>query len=355
MRALPVPTLILFLAGSAAAGLAVWLGLPMPFLLGGIFGAGLAVMVIERRHGPRDLRLSQQVRLPFVAVIGTMIGAGFTPELLAVLPGFWLSVLAVVPFIGVAHLGGYVVMRGLGGYSRIDALYAAMPGGLVEAAILGEKAGADPQLLAVQHFIRIILVVITVPLLFWLSTGAVVGSAAGMTPSQEGHDVWDVVQIGAVSLAGLWLGRVLRVPAGHLMGPLFLCALLQVSGLIALTAPGWLLSVAQLVIGVGLGAQFSGLRGATLIRGLATGVGAVGVMLMISFGFALGLQRLVPADTAALFLSFAPGGVTEMNLIALSLDLSPVIVAVHHLTRIVMTVLMTNWIRRWLLPLAQGR
>ena len=346
----PVSILILFLSGAAGAGLAVVLGLPMPFLLGGIVGAALAVLGIEKRLGPRDLRLSQRVRMPFVALVGTMIGASFTPGLLAVLPGVWLSVLAVVPFIALAHLGGYAVMRGLGGYPRVDALYAAMPGGLVEAQILGEKAGADPQVLAVQHFIRIILVVTTVPLLFWLSTGEVVGSAAGVTLSRGAYDVWDVVVILAVSLAGLWVGGVLRIPAGHLMGPLFFCALLQVTGLISLTPPGWPLGLAQLVIGVGLGAQFSGLRGAVLIRGLATGIGAVSVMLMLSFVFALGLHPLVPADTAALFLSFAPGGVTEMNLIALSLNLSPVIVAVHHLVRIVMTVLMTNQLRRWFLP-----
>jgi len=39
-----------------------------------------------------------------------------------------------------------------------------------------------------------------------------------------------------------------------------------------------------------------------------------------------------------LFVSFAAGGLAEMSLIALSLNFNPVIVALHHLFRIVLTV-----------------
>jgi uncharacterized membrane protein AbrB (regulator of aidB expression) len=40
-----------------------------------------------------------------------------------------------------------------------------------------------------------------------------------------------------------------------------------------------------------------------------------------------------------LFVSFAAGGLAEMSLIALSLNFNPVVVALHHLCRIVLTVL----------------
>lgn len=336
------PWLPLFPAGLAGALLAAWLGLPMPFMLGGILGAGLTVATVERRQGPTDLRIPKYLRMGFVAVIGTMIGAGFSPDLLAVLPGFWPSVLAMLAFIGLSHGAGYVVMRRVGGYGRIDALFAAMPGGLVEAQILGERAGADPRRLAVQHFIRIVLVVSLVPLIFWVATGDAVGSAAGQSLGRVAWNWADLGLIAAISAIGMAAGPVLRLPAGHLMGPLFLCAGLQVAGLVTLAPPGWLLDLAQLVVGVGLGAQFSGLGRGILLRGLGTGIVAVAAMLVIGFALALALAPLVPAGPAALFLAYAPGGVTEMNLIALSLDLSPVVVAVHHLARIVLTVLITS-------------
>jgi uncharacterized membrane protein AbrB (regulator of aidB expression) len=96
--------------------------------------------------------------------------------------------------------------------------------------------------------------------------------------------------------------------------------------------------MAQYAIGVTLGLQFSGLNSALLLRGLKLGGLAVSYMLGVGFAFALLLRPFVPADVAALFISFAAGGVTEMSLIALSLNLSPVIVAMHHLIRIFLAI-----------------
>ncbi len=340
---MPAPSLRsfpLFAAGLVAGVLAYMAGLPMPFLLGGLAGAAIAVGVLDRRAGARDRRLPPMLRTVFVALVGVMIGSGFSPELLAVLPALWPSALAVLLFIVVAHAGGYWTLRRVGGYRPVEALYAAMPGGLVEASLLGERAGADVTVVAVQHFIRIILVVVAVPLLFLVLTGEVVGSAGGQALNAAAHGAGDIAKVLLLAPAGLAFGRMMRLPAWPLIGPMALCAALQTAGLVTVVPPPWLLHLAQLVIGVGLGAQFSGFRQETLLRGLGTGLVAVGFMLALSFGFALALARVVPADAAVLFLAFAPGGVTEMNLIALSLNLSPVIVAVHHLIRIVATVFM---------------
>jgi Putative ammonia monooxygenase len=41
-------------------------------------------------------------------------------------------------------------------------------------------------------------------------------------------------------------------------------------------------------------------------------------------------------------ISFAPGGVTEMSLIALSLSANPAVVTLHHLVRISLTVVLIS-------------
>lgn len=339
----------LYPAGLLGGGLAFWVGLPMPFMLGGIVGTAAMVLLLEARRGPQDLRPPKLLREAFVALIGAMIGATFSPDLLRVLPGFWPSILALLAFIAAAQLVGYGVMRRLGGYGRADALYASMPGGLIEASILGEKAGADPKLVSVQHFIRIILVVFAVPMIFWVATGERVGSASGVSFSVRAWGTLDLVEVIAIAAVGLMIGKRVRLPASHLMGPLFVCAALQVSGVLDLAPPPWLMHLAQFVVGVGLGAQFSGLSAGMLARGLWVGLAAVSAMLGVSFAFALALSPLVPAALPTLFLAFAPGGVTEMSLIALSLSLSPVIVAVHHLVRIICTVFITQGVAKRLL------
>ena len=48
------------------------------------------------------------------------------------------------------------------------------------------------------------------------------------------------------------------------------------------------------------------------------------------------------APRAAAFLAFAPGGVAEMSLIALSLQYSVVFVTLHHVARILIAVLVAK-------------
>lgn len=336
------------LLGLGAAGglMAQRIGLPMPFMIGSLLVIAIYAILVTDRYG-REVFFPKRFRTVFIALIGVLIGAGFSPDVLAILPHLWVSLVAILAFVAVTHAFGYAIFRRFGGYDRTTALFASMPGGLVEAIMLGEKAGGDVRLLTVHHFARIVLVVVTVPAIIYLWSGEVVGSAAGQSFASEGYDVSDLAAIAATALAGIVFGRLLRLPASHLMGPLVLSAILNGSGLMTLTSPGWLISLAQLVVGVGLGAQFSGLNRHMLMKGFGLGLVSVVAMLAIGAVFTLGLVMALPIDHQALFISFAPGGVTEMSLIALSLDTSPVVVATHHLFRIIATVLMVGWLTRF--------
>ena len=255
-----------------------------------------------------------------------MIGSRFSPELLALLPQFWISGLAIIPFILISHAGSYLLMRKAGSYRQIDAYFATLPGGIVDSAALAEKAGADLRIVTAQHFIRIILVVTAVPFLFLALSGEPVGSLAGETISATNYDIQDVLIILVIALAGLFLGRLVRLPVSHMVGPLILALGLSVSGTVSIDIPDWLTHLAQYMVGTALGAQFSGVSRNLLIRGL--GVGGVGLyMLAVGTLFALALTAHVPADFSALFVSFAAGGLAEMSLIALSLNFNPVVVS----------------------------
>ena len=65
-------------------------------------------------------------------------------------------------------------------------------------------------------------------------------------------------------------------------------------------------------------------------------------MLTLGSAFAFFLVPFVPMDAKELLISFAAGGLAEMSLIALSLNLNPVIVALHHLIRIFLSTWLGN-------------
>ncbi|MEP0940883.1 MAG: AbrB family transcriptional regulator [Rhizobiaceae bacterium] len=329
--------LLVFLFSLVGGVVAFMIGVPMPFLLGGIFGAAGFVLYYER-DGRELPKVSRWVRLVFAAIIGSMIGTRFSPELLPLLPEFWISALAIVPFILLAHGGNYAIMRLIGRYRRLDAYFASLPGGIVDSVSLAEEANADVRVVTAQHFIRIILVVATVPLLFWVVQGNAVGSIAGESLAMGNYSSQDIIVILAIAAVGLFAGRAMRLPVAHLTGPLLLGLAVAVTGSVSVSTPFWLQHVAQYMIGASLGAQFSGISRKLLVRGLGVGLLSGIYMLALAAAAATVLAQLVPADFGALFISFAAGGLAEMSLIALTLNFNPVVVALHHLARIFLTV-----------------
>lgn len=330
-------TLFMLAIGLAGALLARAMGVPMPFLVGALAAVGLHAGLRTAR-GRAEAQFPKPLRRLFVGLIGAMIGASFTRDLLAALPSIWPSLLAMTAFVGAALGLGYAMFRVIGRYDRITAFYAAMPGGLIEAVALGEEAGADVKILALQHFARVVLVVVAVPMLYLAWTGEAVGSAGGQSFEAAPWGWTDVGSVFGLAFAGMWLGPYLRLPAAHMVGPLVLSAVLHGAGLLHLSAPFWLLALAQLVVGTGLGTSFAGARGRDLVRVFTMAALYVAVVLGLAFAVAAQLGGVLPFEFDTLFVSFAPGGVTEMGLVALSLGISPVIVTVHHVFRIALTV-----------------
>ena len=337
-------TLVLAGLGGTAAAAA---HLPLGFMLGSIVAVGLAAALNLRVAG-RGVFLPNNLRMVFVPVIGVAIGGAFTPEVAAQASGWWVSLLVLAVYVPVAHALGYAIYRG-GGLDRVTAFFSAVPGGLIESVELGEAAGAKMPLLTSLHFLRLIWVIVSVPLIFWALTGHQVGSGAGaqIGGPEPVLELGDMAILVASGILGAAVGRVLHLPAWILTGPLLVSALVHGVGWVQGVPPGWLVAVTQVVVGGGLGARFTGVVPAVLRQ--AVGLAAIyGVaVLTLACLFALGLQAVGAGQGAALFLAFAPGGVAEMSLIALSLEFSVVFVTVHHVARIMMSVLVAKVGSRW--------
>lgn len=335
---------------SAIAGLAAtWLGLPLPFMMGPLLASGTVALALPHRM-PATYRFPPNLRLVFIAVIGLMIGAQVTPELFSGASRLAIGFAALTVFVVLAHGLGYAILRHVGGYDRATAFYAASPGGLYESIALGEAAGADPARLTLHQFLRIIVVVTCLPFGLSLWLGEPVGSAGGMSLSQ-GAVPWSALPvIGLAGALGLALGKLLRLPASQLTGPMAVAAALSLAGLFQLDIPQWLVNVAQIVVGTALGMRFTGVSRGLILRGLGLTILAVSGMMGLSAGFALLLAGPLGQPVDVMLISFAPGGVTEMALVALSLSANPALVTLHHVFRIVITVIGMGLTARYFRP-----
>jgi uncharacterized protein len=336
------------LALGALGGIAAHaLHLPLGYLLGSLVVTGIIAAAGWRPFG-KPITLPARLRFSFVPVIGVAIGGAFTPEVAGQALGWWPSLLALCVFVPVAHAMGYWIYRH-GGLAPKDAFFGAVPGGLIESVQLGEEAGADVRLLTVLQFLRLIGTIVAVPMIFWGITGHVVGSASGVAMVGAGAvlSVRDVVILLGCGIVGVLVGRGLRFPGWIITGPLAASAVMHGMGWVEGVPPGWLIAVTQVVLGTGLGARFAGVDRAMLRRAarlaLMNGVAA----LLLAFGFAEAVHVVAGEPVAAAFLAFAPGGVAEMSLIALSLQMSVIYVTAHHVVRIVLAVSLAKLGSTW--------
>ncbi|MGH1414512.1 MAG: AbrB family transcriptional regulator [Pelagimonas sp.] len=325
-----------FLGGLVAS----FLSLPMPWMIGALLSSGLIVLV-KMPPVLTDYAFPTPVRTVFVGLIGVMVGTQVTPELMSLASQLPLTLGLLLVYILCAFAVNMAIFQYLGRYDRATALFASAPGGLIESVLLGEAAGARIEILVVQQFLRVIVVIIWVPLGLSLWMGHPVGSAAGQSLDQAGqpNTLADIVVILTIALVGMWGATKLRLPAAPLTGPLLITAALNLSGLTSIHLPFWLVAAAQMVIGVSLGLRFKGVDRHLLKNALWLSHVSVATMLALTVLFAALLNTLTGIGFIPLFVSYAPGGLAEMAVIALSLAASPALVSLHHVARIIMTII----------------
>ncbi len=317
-----------------AGGLAAYFGgLPLPWMLGPMIANTVAALLHAPIAGPDRLRGW------VIPIIGVMLGSGVTAQVLGML-GLWAITLALMPvFLGIAAFLSYSVYRRLGGYDPVTAFYAAMPGGINEMLLLGAAAGGDERRIALAHAARVLLIIVFVALFF--------GAFLGVTTGGQGVAKWvglqditpsDYAILSLCAVLGVFLGKMLRLPAAPVFGPMILSGVAHVAAWVTVPPPTLFVIGAQITIGTIIGTRFVGATFAEVRRDVGLSAVASFLMLIVAVIFAEGIVLLTAIPLAQAFLAFSPGGLTEMSLLTLALDQDVAYVSVMHIVRITLVI-----------------
>lgn len=340
---IPLPVILATYAiGGVGAYAGYRAGLPLGMLLGAMVSVAVAAALGPWMFGHRPT-VPQKWRFVLVPVIGVAIGAGFPADFLDQAARWWATLLALVIFVPAMHAMGFWIFR-RSGIDKQTAYFAAMPGGFIEAMEMGDRARADMPMLVMLQFLRLIQCIVFIPILFALFSGHAVGSSSGVSlgTSHAPLTVLDVGVLIAIGAGGWWVANLLRIPAPVLAGPLLLSGLAHATGLTAAVPPGWAVLVTQWIVGASLGSRLAGFNRGQVLLAVRLSTLNVSAMMAIASVIAFVLSGPAGEPIGAVILAFAPGGVSEMALVALSLHMSAVYVTLHHLLRIVLAVLVSR-------------
>ncbi|GHE19948.1 AbrB family transcriptional regulator [Halomonas urumqiensis] len=311
-------------------------GLPLAWMLGPL----VANLIVSARGV--DVRVPEPLRELFLGVLGLVLGSQVTPQLAERMLDWPVS--AALLLIGVAlSTAAAAAWYRRCGFDSISAWFASAPGAMTAMILMGEKGGGDPQRIAIAQSLRIILVVLWLPPLFWLWEG---GADSGLDSLQvpPAH-LWMLLAIPLLLPVGRWM----RLPSPSLLAPLAFAALLSASGVATFQLPDWGLNLMLWVLGSAIGSRFKGLSRARFGRYVFEAAVATLLALVVLGVFAELIHQLlgVPRDVA--LLALAPGGIGEMAILAVALDLDPVFVAFHHLLRMVTLMVFAPFWAGWLI------
>jgi len=154
-------------------------------------------------------------------------------------------------------------------------------------------------------------------------------------------DIWpfDALVMIAMGWGGWWIARRLGLAGAPIVGPMLASGIAHALGYTVAKVPLEILIMAQVSVGAMLGCQFRGLTMKEFTGTMTWGIFNALVLLVVTGGVAWAVSQLTGFDPVSVLLAFAPGGQTELNLLAYVLGLDVAYVALHHLMRLAIVIL----------------
>ncbi|MFC0527653.1 AbrB family transcriptional regulator [Phytohabitans kaempferiae] len=293
------------------------LGLPGPTLF-----AGLVVGLLAALFGRFELDVPSRVGHAAFAVVGVVIGQTVTLEVVKAVAADGLAVAAALVATLVLSVAAGFGLSKVAGVDRPTGAFGMIAGGAAGVVVVSEEAGADATLVAVMQYLRVLIVVFSIPLVTGLA-GVGAGGGGGDWPpvAAGGLSVEGVLFCVVVAGVGAGVAALVRLQSGSLLGPMLLAAAVAVvwPGLVRPT-PLPLQDVAFLVVGLQIGLRFSLAR----LRGAARALPAILVaILVVMVGCAaigLGMAWWTGRPFFDCYLATTPGGLNAVLAAAIQGD-----------------------------------
>lgn len=339
-------TLLVRLAFAAACGwLLDSLHIPVAWLLGPMLAG---ILVAARSGRPEPMHPGYQAAGQ--AVIGLFVGIAFPLATLREAMQFAPPLLLAVAITGgLSLLNGHLLARWTG-IDPATGFLGSLPGAAPSMVAMSDELGADPVVVAILQYIRLMLVVAIAPLaagaLFPAQPAAAGEAALQSLPAAP--PLLNLLLLALAGGAGALAGRQLGLPSPTFLGA-FLAAL-PVSWLLPyrLVMPEPLFDLGLLLVGFSTGVRFDMPMARRLGRMVLVEVLLVIALIGLCLGVGYLFHLLSGVDVVTAVLGSTPGGTDVMVATSFQLGGDPGLVLAMQMTRWFLVLLAGPWMAGWL-------
>lgn len=256
------------------------------------------------------------------SVLGCMIAQIFTLTVLQSILSNWLTILiCVFLMLLCSFFMGYFlsVKKVLPGTT---AVWGSWPGGAMTMVILSETYGADMRLVAFMQYMRVVIVALTASVVTRLFGVDIPLQTHSFVQSLFSYGVDTKLFLLTLLFAAVcvFIARRLRLPAGSLLLPMFLGAVLINTGLLKIALPQCLLTLVYVIVGWSIGLRFTRETIKHAFKAFPKVLASILILILLCAGVSVVLVLTAGMDPLTAYLAVSPGGADSIAIIAASVQ-----------------------------------
>ncbi len=322
-----------------SALIAEFFDIPLAWFLGPMLITSLGSLMGLKTKMPK-LVLSSVLIL-----LGIYIGNYIDESLFAQMHQWaWTSLIMLVYII----LSVIIVSKYLHVFSKYDrktSIFSAAPGALGPLMILAEDEKSDLSQVATSHLIRLIIIITVFP--FIVNSFYDFETVKITNEIIKDQNILHLFLLIIFSILFIFIFNKFKIPAALLSGTLFACGFLQITKTASYQLSPGIIDFCLLILGASVGCRFANKTFSEIARNAFHSFVATFLLVILGLVSAFIASLFIDKNFFTLLLSYCPGGIYEVAVIAIFFDLDPEFVSFHHIIRLLMILFIVPLILRF--------
>jgi len=319
---------LVILISVPSAIIAEYFSVPLAWFLGPMLITSLASLMGLKIKMPRLILSS------ILIFLGLYIGNYIDKDLFSQIHQWaWTSLIMLI-YIIVSVLVVSKYLQIFSKYEKKTSIFSAAPGALGPLMILAEDEKLDLSQVATSHLIRLIIIITVFP--FIVNSFYDVEGIKAVNEVLKNQNIYHLIILIMSSLFLILVFDKLKIPAALLSGTLVASGFLQITEVASYQLSPNIIDYCLLVLGASVGCRFANKSFREIGRNALHSFIATLLLVILGLIAALVAGLIIDKNFFTLLLSYCPGGIYEVAVIAIFFDLDPEFVSFHHIIRLLM-------------------
>ena len=323
-----------------SAIVADYFNLPLAWFLGPMLVTSVGALMGLKIIIPRIVLSS------ILILLGLYIGNYIDKNLFSQIHEWVFTSLIMLAYIIISIFIVSIYLQKFSKYERKTSIFSAAPGALGPLMILAEDQKTDLSHVATSHLIRLIIIVTVFP--FFVNSYYDANLGDFVQETFKDQNINDLIVLIIFSVVLIFIFDKFKVPAALLSGTLVASGLLQITEIASYQISPKIVDYCLLILGASVGCRFADKSFNEVAKNAFHSFIATFLLVLLGIIAASAASLIIDKNFFTLLLSYCPGGIYEVAVIAIFFNLDPEFVSFHHIIRLLMILFIVPIILRFL-------